>query len=267
MRGVVAQWYNVSKEHGNECVPTLIGSQGCGKTTIFQCMLPPQFRNDYFLPSINLGNKFDKNMALSHNLLVNMDEFDKYTAKQQAHIKQLLSTVNVNGRKIYGRAQENLPRYASFTATTNVKHPLTDATGSRRHICIPIPKNTIIDYETPINHDQIYAQLKHEVMVQKERYWFTNEETERIQNLNLPFMKIGNIEKMIELCVEPVEGNTIGQYITTNDIITCVKEKFPEADISKLSTVKVGRVMKSLGYSKKHLTNHEVYIATLRQSA
>ena len=33
LRSVVAHWLQMDTVHGNECVPTLIGAQGCGKTT------------------------------------------------------------------------------------------------------------------------------------------------------------------------------------------------------------------------------------------
>ena len=39
--------------------------------------------------------------------------------------------VKVNGRPIFGKSQDDRPRYASFLATTNDEHPLCDPTGSR----------------------------------------------------------------------------------------------------------------------------------------
>ena len=138
LRSVVAHWLQMDQLHGNECVSTLIGAQGCGKTTYFHRLLPPSLRQ-YYLDHLNLSNKFDKEMALTNNLLVNLDELDAIRRSQHAALKQTLSKSKVNGRPIYGASQEDRPRFASFVATTNNPHPLTDATGSRRYICLTIP--------------------------------------------------------------------------------------------------------------------------------
>ena len=144
LRSAVAHWMQMDTLHGNECVPTLIGPQGCGKTTFLRRLLPPHLRQ-YYLDHLNLSNKFDKEMALTNNLLVNLDELEAIRPSQHSALKQTLSKNKVNGRPIYGASQEDRVRYASFVATTNNPHPLTDATGSRRYLCLTIPEGQFID--------------------------------------------------------------------------------------------------------------------------
>ena len=166
MRSMVAHWLQMDTQHGNECVPTLIGPQGCGKTTFLLRLLPPHLRQ-YYLDHLNLSNKFDKEMALTNNLLVNLDELDAICPSHHPALKQTLSKSKVNGRPIYGASQEDRPRYASFVASTNNPHPLTDATGSRRYICLTIPQGMFIDNTGDIDYDQLYAQVLHELNVVK----------------------------------------------------------------------------------------------------
>ena len=70
----VAHWMKMDTMHGNECVPILIGEQGCGKSTFCNRLLPPELR-EYFFDHINFGNKLDFEMALTNGLMVNLDEF------------------------------------------------------------------------------------------------------------------------------------------------------------------------------------------------
>ena len=61
LRSAVAHWLQMDTLHGNECVPVLIGAQGCGKTTFLRRLLPQPLRQ-YYLDHLNLSNKFDKEM-------------------------------------------------------------------------------------------------------------------------------------------------------------------------------------------------------------
>ena len=266
MRSMVAHWLQLDTLHGNEVVPTLIGKQGCGKTTFLRRLLPPELRG-YFMDSINLANRFDKEMALTNNLLVNLDELEAIRPSQQASLKQTLSVSKVNGRPIYGASQEDKPRFASFTATTNNRHPLTDSTGSRRYICIEIPDGQLIDNSGEIDHGQLYAQLVHEVMEMKAPYWFTNEEVARIQELNLDFMEQKNLADMVSSCFRKPEPQEAGQRMSSRQMLEVITSEFPTVKNTQATKIQLGFALKSLGFESHLVDGRKVYAAVLKKAA
>lgn len=247
-RSAVAHWLQKDTLHGNECVPTLIGGQGCGKSTFLARLLPPELRQ-YYLDHINMSNKFDRDMALTNNLLVNLDELDAIRPSQQALLKQLLSKSKVNGRPIYGCSQEDRPRYASFVATTNNPHPLSDVTGSRRFICIEIPEGLFIDNSGEIDYLQLYAQLVYEVCELNAPYWFNNDQVARIQELNLNYTDEKDIAEIVEACFrKPKDGEKVVKMNCTQ-ILDEIAKEFPSLKKTMSTKVHLGYAMKNLGFN------------------
>ena len=246
-RSAVAHWLQKDKLHANESVPTLIGSQGCGKSTFIARLLPPELQ-EYYLDHLNLSNKFDKEMALTNNLLVNLDELDAIRPSQQAALKQALSKIKVNGRTIYGSSQQDRPRYASFVATTNNPHPLSDVTGSRRFICIEIPDGQYIDNAGEIDYEQLYAQLVYEVNELKAPYWFTNEQVARIQELNQNYTDEKDIAEIIEACFRrPNEGEKV-KAMNCTQMLELISKEYPSLKKTVSTKVHLGLAMKDLGF-------------------
>ena len=246
-RSAVAHWLQKDKLHANESVPTLIGSQGCGKSTFIARLLPPELQ-EYYLDHLNLSNKFDKEMALTNNLLVNLDELDAIRPSQQAALKQTLSKIKVNGRTIYGSSQQDRPRYASFVATTNNPHPLSDVTGSRRFICIEIPDGQYIDNAGEIDYEQLYAQLVYEVNELKAPYWFTNEQVARIQALNQNYTDEKDIAEIIEACFrKPNEGEKV-KAMNCTQMLELISKEYPSLKKTVSTKVYLGLAMKDLGF-------------------
>ena len=257
IRSAVAHWLQMDTLHGNECVPTLIGPQGCGKTTFMQRLLPPELR-EYFLDHLNLSNKFDKEMALTNNLIVNLDELDAIRPSQHAALKQTLSKSKVNGRRIYGASQDDRPRYASFVATTNNPHPLSDATGSRRYICLTIPDGMYIDNTGEIDYGQLYAQVVHEIVDLKIPYWFDNNQVARIQELNLNYMEQKDIAEVIEVCIrKPKEGEQ-GVRMKSGEIVKLIQREYPSIKNDHSTKVQLGIALKELGVEGKD-HGHQTY--------
>ena len=258
LRSVVAHWLQMDLLHGNETVPTLIGAQGCGKSTFVARLLPPQLRM-YYLDHLNLSNKHDKEMALTNNLLVNLDELEAISPSQHASLKQTLSKSKVNGRPIYGTAQKDRLRYASFVATTNNPHPLTDATGSRRFICLTIPEGQLIDNTGDIDYDQLYAQVLHEIRELKAPYWFNNDEVARIQELNLDYMAQKDMTEMIDVCFLKPKDDEAAQKLNSKEMLEMIKLEYPSLTISHSVKVQLGFAMKELGYEHTSRSNVMYY--------
>ena len=258
IRSVVAHWLQMDTLHGNECVPTLIGPQGCGKTTFVRRLLPHQLRQ-YYLDHLNLSNKFDKEMALTNNLLVNLDELDAIRPSQHAALKQTLSKSKVNGRPIFGRAQEDRPRFASFVATTNNPHPLTDPTGSRRYICLTIPENQLIDNEGEIDYGQLYAQVLYELREVKAPYWFNNLEVQRIQQLNQNYMEEKDIAEILNACIRKPEEGEAAQAMDCKQLLELVQKEYPLVANTRSTKIHIGLAMKEFGYELTKRGNRPFY--------
>ena len=266
LRSAVAHWLQLDTMHGNEVVPVLIGAQGCGKTTFLRRLLPRELR-EYYLDHLNLSNKFDKEMALTNNLMVNLDELEAIRPSQHAALKQTLSKNKVNGRPIYGKVQDDRPRYASFVSTTNNPHPLTDATGSRRYICLAIPKGQLIDNAGDINYEQLYAQVLYEIRVQDARYWFDNEEVAHIQQLNLAYIQQTDIAEMVNACFRKPEDNEKVKSLSTTEMLEIIREEYPNVAVTTKAKVELGRALVSLNYERKEHSHVAYYKAVPLKAA
>ena len=258
LRSMVAHWLQMDTLHGNECVPTLIGPQGCGKTTFVVRLLPPHLRQ-YFLDHMNLSNKFDKEMALTNNLLVNLDELEAIRPSQHAALKQTLSKSKVNGRPIYGCSQEDRPRFASFVATTNNPHPLTDATGSRRYICLTIPQGLFIDNGGEIDYDQLYAQVLHEIRELKAPYWFNNSEVARIQELKLNYMEQKDIAEIVSCCIRKPADGEASTVLNSAELIKMIQREYPLIKSNHSTKVHLGLALKEMGFEHTTRGNVRLY--------
>ena len=264
LRSAVAHWLHMDMLHGNEITPIFIGHQGCGKSTFANRLLPEALRQ-YFLDHINFANKFDSDMALTHNLFVNIDELANMGPSQQGKLKQTLSKVKVNGRPIFGKSQEDRPRYASFLATTNDEHPLCDTTGSRRYICIRIPAGKFIDNVSPIDYAQLYAQVLYELREQKTPYWFSNDEVARIQESNLPYFKTDDMDTMLKACFQIAEQEEEdAKWLIMTDIFQHLHKQYPTLVTNHQTKIRIGQSMKYMGCITKRTNKGRAYLLKMK---
>jgi hypothetical protein len=250
MLSMVAHWKGIDRNHGNAIVPMLIGDQGCGKSAFCGLILPEELR-EYYNDKIDFKNETAINLGLTSFALINIDEFDMLSRSQQPLLKHLISKSDVKMRPPYGKAYEQRRRYASFIATTNNSRPLPDdKTGSRRFVCIVVEQQ--IDYLTPVDYPQLYAQLVAEIS-QGRQYWFDEADNQRIINENHRFERVGSIEKMISETFRPTLDDDKATRMSVDDVVQVLNKTFPNFHLTKNVNAEVGRALSQLGY-KPHKT-------------
>ena len=238
---MVAQWQQLSRDYGNAVVPMLIGSQGTHKSTFCRLLLPPSLR-DYYIDDIKLDNAEQVERMLSRMLLVNIDEYNAKTDREQAKIKRVLTERDVQTRKMRSDQYLMLPRMASFIATTNDRQPLTDPTGSRRYLCVEL--DGIIDTSAPVDYGALYAQAVSELQ-QGASWYFTKDEEQAISQHNEQYTIQQTPEMIVETYYEPAPRSK-DTFLSATDIQQQLSQHVRKADLPSL--IALGRALRRLGF-------------------
>lgn len=273
--GMVAQWDGWDTVHGNSVVPLLIGQQGCGKSTFGQLILPPELREVGYRELVDFTSKQDAERLLTSALLINLDEFNQVSEKiQQGFLKNLIQKSSVKGRRPYSSVTQNLPRYASFIATTNMADVLSDPSGSRRFIVADIRDGFSIDTQPPYNYTHIYAQAIAEIE-QGRRHYFTADEVQAIEQYNAGYNamrpEISRFLDLFELATEAEPGDA---KLKLTDIIRIIKQQtgyeYSNKALNYLgrwltSEARAGRVRRTMSNGSPHYCLHPLNKDTFRK--
>jgi len=197
--GMVAGWLGKSRDYGNAVVPLLVGRQGCRKSTFCKLLVPHSLR-EYYIDDLKLDNAEQAERVLGRMMLVNIDEYNAKTDREQAKIKRLLTERDVQVRKMRSDQYVMVQRMASFIATTNERQPLNDATGSRRYLCVEVTGT--IDTESALNYQQLYAQALYE-LEHGEPYYMSREEEQLMEEHNQRFQNTSTAEILLTSYYRP----------------------------------------------------------------
>lgn len=255
MRSMTAQWMGFDRRHGNALVPLLVGEQGCGKTSFTKMILPPALQ-PYYNDRVDFRNDRSLMQGLSAFALINIDEFDSYSVRRQPIMKYLISKSEVTAMKAYSSTFTTGRRYASFIATTNNPHPLTDATGSRRFICAKVTGR--IDFTSPVDYQQLYAQLVDEVRGGLP-YYLDAAAERRLMDENRRFFRHADIDSILSSLFRlPLSAET-AQELTASEIASIVRREYPKLPPSKLYVKEVGRRLSAMGFEGRHTRRGTCY--------
>jgi len=204
----------------------LIGAQGTRKTTFCRMILPPALL-DYFIDDIKMDNAEQVERVLARMALVNIDEYNAKTEREQAKIKRILAEKHVQVRRMRTDQYVRTDRTASFIATTNSPTPLTDPTGSRRYICCPVAG--VINTEPNVNYRQLYAQAVHELR-HGARYWPDRDEECKMEAHNQQFQLTKSSDILLTDFFEPSPRDK-NCLMTFSDVVRILRERVATADI------------------------------------
>ena len=246
-----------SINRANSVAPLLVSSrQGLGKSTFCRLLMPDALKA-YYTESYDLSSPASAEAKLAAYGLINLDEFDKLSASKMPLLKNLMQASALNIRKAYKRSASALPRIASFIGTSNREDLLVDRTGSRRFLCVSLEH--AIDCVTPVEHEQLYAQLKAELL-SGERSWFNKEEEQAIQQHNALFYKHIPEEEVFRLCFRfATEADHPQEVLTLSATQLFERMKSAHPSVMRgMTAYSLSRILPQLG-ERVHTAKGNVY--------
>ena len=262
LRALTAQWMGMERTHANTLVPVLVSSeQGLGKSTFCRSLLPESLRT-YYLDNLNLSPGSSPEKKLVRTGLINLDEFDKISEKRQPDLKNLLQMMSVpvyRGKRL-GYVTE--PRLASFIATTNSRQILSDPTGSRRFLCVEV--TDMIPNEA-IEHKQLYAQLKQEVL-DGERDYLNKEEEKEVQRRNKAYYRHSPLEDVFHACFRRPKPEEEGVWLTAAEIFRLMNKRNASA-LRGISAKHLSFRLIAMGFKPRHTMYGNCYHVVRAEAA
>lgn len=255
MLGMVSQWICPQKERAHVATILLIGPQGVHKSTFFKLLLPEELRLGY-KDYLDFKNEKDALQSMARYLLINVDEFDRITERQQTLLKFILQETKVNVRLTNDREDSSLPRMASVVGTSNAMQLLTDRSGSRRFICINV--KGMIDVDTPINYVQLYAQALYAVM-HGERTYFNKDEEVELQKDNRPFYVVDPLEEVFFEYFDRPANEEKGEWLRASEILKELSEKTHLSLVTQSHITELSVMMKHAGFDFHHTNSGNKY--------
>ena len=257
MLGLASQWMGVSGLHANSVAPVLVSrEQGRRKSSFCRALMPDVLAR-YYTDNLKLTSQGQAERMLAEMGMLNMDEFDKYAESKMPLLKNLMQMSVLNIRKAYQQNFRQLPRIASFIGTSNREDLLVDRTGSRRFLCVSLEH--AIDCATPVEHKQLYAQLKAELL-SGERSWFNKEEEQAMQQHNVLFYKHIPEEEVFRLCFRFATEEDHPQEVLTlsaTQLFERMKAAHPSV-MRGMTAYSLSRILPQLG-ERVHTAKGNVY--------
>jgi len=260
---MVNQWRTVdTRTYGNSVAPLLISPQGYNKSTFCRSLIPPELQWGYN-DNLLLSEKRQVLQAMSHSLLINLDEFNQISpAVQQGFLKNIIQLPTVKIKRPYGTHVEEFPRRASFIATSNLTDILADPSGNRRFIGVEL--TAPVDVSVKPNHRQLFAQAL-AALDNHEKAYFDERQTKLLMRHNAQFALVMPIEQYFDEYFEPTTDENAGKYMTTAAIFDYLKHKIGSS-VKADSLLRFGRILANRSdIIRRRVSKGTVYLVVIKK--
>lgn len=234
-----------------QCFTLVHDVQNSGKSTFLRWLVPPALENYY---AENIGTGKDDLIALTENLIINIDELSTLSKHDINALKSVMSKDRIKVRLPYGDRPEILQRRCSFVASTNRLEFLSDETGSVRWVCFLLKKINW-DYCKDIDINKVWAQAYHLLNNAEFEYQMTAEEIRENEEANKSFLIRTPEMELIQKYFVPADKEDDGKhgvvFMTASDIVTYLQVMTRAATTLKLSTINMGKAMVMLNFKKE----------------
>jgi len=252
MVGVVATALN--RKATNHQVLVLSGPQGCGKSQFLLRLIPELLDGYMYSGQIDPSNK-DSKAYLAEKLLINLEELDHISGKQEAELKSLITETQVDYRRPYDKYSKIYNRHASFCSSVNHESVLSDSTGSRRFLIVKVDD---INYQHSVNMDRVWAQAYH-LYKDGFQYWFDGADNKRINAANEDY-QIRSVEEelLLERYKPASSSDPLNQEMTATEMLKILLDNTPRGNDG--SAIRLGKALSKHGFTYKMISGRKKWI-------
>lgn len=233
--------------------------QNSGKSTFCRFLCPPSLA-DYIAEDIS--NDKDARILLCKNFLINLDELAVLSKQEINSLKSYFSKTQINERLPYDRKNSIINRTCSFIGSTNMDEFLNDETGSVRWLCFRI--NSINwDYRARVDINRVWAQAYALAQDKAFESELTREDIISNEERNKDFQILSREKALIHKFFRLPKNEFDREFLTATDIDLYLRTRTSEL---RLTTVGIGKAMKSLGYERIKQDGIYGYYATKKEN-
>jgi len=213
------------------------GAQGIGKSRWLSKLA--LWKGAFGEGSVDPGNK-DHDLRHLDNFIWHIPELESVTSKRESGaLKDYLTKDMIQVRPAYARTTRKGHSVCSFCASVNVEAFLTDWTGNRRFLVIPL-KSMNADHN--VNIATVFNQAKYLLEKKGTIWWLTGPEIKELNDASERFTMESPINYIVER-IKPGED-----FMSSHELFEWFEHRATPTDFSRLNVLLAKR-----GF--KHVTN------------